>query len=350
MTSIRLTADDRNTLLERYRRDPDPQVRLRAHILLLLADGHTWATIAAVLFTSPDTIARWKSRFQRGGVGEVLGRPRGRKRSAAWAWVAVVVAWVLTRRPPEFGFARSRWSCEAVAVVLREDYRTPVSRETVRRWLRQAGLVWRRPRPTLRPRGPDRQAKLDALRQMLGGLPDDETAVFMDEVDIDLNPKVGPMWMRRGEQAAVETPGTNEKRYLAGSIHWRTGRVILAEGLPREGRSAGLFCRHLDGLRRAFRHYKVIHVVCDNARAHKPERSKVVREYLAAWGGRVVLHYLPTYAPECNPIERVWWRLHEAVTRNHRCGSMEELLGLTWEWLQGRGYFPERCSVYESQN
>ena len=55
--------------------------------------------------------------------------------------------------------------------------------------------------------------------------------------------------------AAVETPGNNEKRYLAGSIHWRTGAVILTEGRPREGRSAALFCRHLDDLRRAFRHY-----------------------------------------------------------------------------------------------
>ena len=33
--------------------------------------------------------------------------------------------------------------------------------------------------------------------------------------------------MRKGQQAAVETPGNNEKRYLAGSIHWRTGQVIL---------------------------------------------------------------------------------------------------------------------------
>ena len=347
MPSIRLADPDRKALLDRYRRDPDPQMRLRAHVLLLLADGHAWATIAAVLFTSPDTIARWKSRSHRGGVDEVLGQPRGRKRSAAWAWAAVVVAWVLTRRPAEFGFARSRWSCEAVAVVLREDYRTPVSRETVRRWLRQAGLVWRRPRPTLRPKGPDRQAKLDALRELLGGLPDDETAVFMDEVDINLNPKVGCMWMRKGEQAAIETPGTNEKRYLAGSIHWRTGRVVLTEGLPREGRSAGLFCRHLDGLRRAFRHYKVIHVVCDNARAHKPERSKAVRAYLAAWGGRVVLHYLPTYAPECNPIERVWWHLHEEVTRNHRCRDIEALLDMVFDWLGIRTPFEIETSVYD---
>jgi transposase len=350
MTSIHLTAEDRTTLLDYYRRDPDPQVRLRAHILLLLADGHSWATITAVLFTSPDTIARWKKRFERGGVADVLGRPRGRPRSAAWAWAAVVVLWVLARRPGEFGFARSRWSCEAVAVLLRDDHATPVSRETVRRWLHDAGLVWRRPRPTLRPKDPDRQAKLDALRKLLTDLPDDETAVFMDEVDINLNPKIGALWMRQGEQALVETPGTNEKRYLAGSIHWRTGRVILTEGRPKQGRNAALFCRHLDDLRRAFRHYRVIHVVCDNARTHKPERARLVKEYLATWGQRVVLHYLPAYAPEGNPIERVWWRLHEAVTRNHRCASMQELLQLTFDWLQLGRYFRVESSVYKDHN
>ena len=142
----------------------------------------------------------------------------------------------------------------------------------------------------------------------------------MDEVDVNLNPKVGCQWMRRGEQAAVETPGTNEKRYLAGSIHWRTGRVVLTEGKPKEGRSAALFLRHLDDLRRAFRHYRVIHVICDNAGIHKPDKSKAVREYLAEWcgpgGGPLPADVLRR---TCNPIERVWWRLHEAVTRNHRC-------------------------------
>jgi putative transposase len=43
------------------------------------------------------------------------------------------------------------------------------------------------------------------------------------------------------------------------------------------------------------------------------------------------VHYLPKYSPDTNPIERVWWRLHEAVTRNHRCQTMQELLDLTFE-------------------
>jgi putative transposase len=344
--SITLSRDDRKALLDHYRRSTDSEVRLRAHILLLLDAGHPWATVGAVLFCSVSTISRWKRRFEKEGATAVLGRPRGRRKSGAHIWASLVVRWVLTLPPADFRFARSRWSCEAAAVVLREDFRVKVGRETVRRWLRASDLVWRRPRPTIRPKDPDREKKLRALRALLKNLPADETAVFMDEVDVNLNPKVGCQWMKRGEQAAVETPGNNEKRYLAGSIHWRTGRVILTEGKPKEGRGAALFVRHLDDLRRAFRHYKVIHVLCDNAGFHTAEGSKLVRAYLAEWGQRVKLHYLPKYAPDTNPIERVWWRLHEAVTRNHRCQTMQELLDLTFDWFETRTHFRVQSQVY----
>jgi transposase len=346
VNSIRLTPAERQGVLDHYRRAVDPAVRLRAHILLLLELGYPWLTISAVLFCSVSTISRWKRRFEAEGVDAVLGRPPGRCRSHAHVWASSIVRWVLTLSPADFRFARSRWSCEAVAVVLREDYRVRVGRETVRLWLRAEGLVWRRPRPTIRPKDPDRAAKLAALRGLLRNLPADQTAVFMDEVDVNLNPKVGCQWMRRGEQAVVETPGTNEKRYLAGSIHWRTGRVFVTEGLKKEGRGADLFCRHLDDLRRALRHFKVIHVICDNAGFHKPDKSKVVKAYLKEWGHRVVLHYLPTYSPDCNPVERVWWRLHEAVTRNHRCRTMDELLDLTFDWFANRTHFRIETAIY----
>ena len=126
----------RQDLLDHYRRSADPDVRLRAHILLLLDAGHPWATISAVLFCSTSTISRWKRRFEKDGADAVFGRPRGRRRSGVHIWATLVVRWVLTLSPTDFRFARSRWSCEAVAVVLREDYRVTVGRETVRLWLR----------------------------------------------------------------------------------------------------------------------------------------------------------------------------------------------------------------------
>ena len=32
----------------------------------------------------------------------------------------------------------------------------------------------------------------------------------------------------------------------------------------------------------------------------------------------------------------MWWHLHEQITRNHRCGSIEELVKLTMAWLDER--------------
>jgi transposase len=341
--SIHLRPDDRKALLRHYRCSPVPAVRLRCHILLLLDAGRPWSLIAAVLFTSTATINRWRRSYLRCGIDAVLGgTPR---RPSGW-WVGMIVRWVVALAPADFGFARSRWSCEAVAIVLREDHGIQASRETVRRRLRESDLVWCRPRPVVRRHDPEWSAKLAALRKLLHGLPPDETAVFMDEVEVHTNPKIGCMWMRRCEQATVNTPGDNEKRVLAGSLHWRTGRLVETWGEEKEGRTAGLFCRHLDDLRRAFRHYRVIHVICHNAFNHRPDRSRAVRAYLEAWGGRVQVHFLPKYAPDTNPVEEVWWRLHEAVTRNHRCGSMQELIELTMRWLDERRFFRVHRHVY----
>src|SRR5919202_1753733 len=78
LPSITLTADERNTLLGYYRSPArDPELRLRAHIILLLAQGYPWATIAAVLFCSSRTIGRWQRRFTQGRAEGLLDRRRG---------------------------------------------------------------------------------------------------------------------------------------------------------------------------------------------------------------------------------------------------------------------------------
>jgi putative transposase len=224
-----------------------------------------------------------------------------------------------------------------------ELHQVEVSRETIRRWLHRGGLVYRRPRPVLGPKDPERQAKLDTLRKLLAELPEDETAVFQDEVDINTNPKIGSMWMVKGRQATVETPGNNEKRYLSGSIHWRTGQVFVTEAAPKQGRDGALFIAHLDELRRRLRRYKKIHVICDNASCHT---SLEVIEYLWEHEGRIEVHLLPAYSPDFNPIERVWWHLHENITRNHRCKGLGELLDQVFAWLGARNPFEIEGSVY----
>jgi hypothetical protein len=68
---------------------------------------------------------------------------------------------------------------------------------------------------------------------------------------------------------------------------------------------------------------------CDNASFHE---SLHVKKYLGARNDRIQIYFLPAYSPKTNPIERVWWHLHETITRNNRCTTMEELASLACEW------------------
>src|SRR5215470_262090 len=154
---LRITARERQALLEQYRKGAHERVRLRAHIILLLAEGWSWAMIAGVLFCSTRTIARWKNRVEAEGMTAVFGPS-----------------------PVSVGLG-SRWSCQVMMLVLLETYELRVSQETVRRWLHKEQIVWRRPRPTVEPTDPQHDEKLRALRQLLATLPVNEIAVFQDE-------------------------------------------------------------------------------------------------------------------------------------------------------------------------
>ena len=65
------------------------------------------------------------------------------------------------------------------------------------------------------------------------------------------------------------------------------------------------------------------------AQSYKLVRSglpKKTQAALARLNGRIKLHFLPPYSPNHNPIERVWWDVHEHVTRNHRHPNMDGLM------------------------
>jgi hypothetical protein len=57
----------------------------------------------------------------------------------------------------------------------------------------------------------------------------------------------------------------------------------------------------------------LIHVFLDNARYH---HAKLVQEWLARPSCRIKLHFIPSYCPHLNPIERLWGVMHRNVTHN----------------------------------
>jgi len=58
---------------------------------------------------------------------------------------------------------------------------------------------------------------------------------------------------------------------------------------------------------------KWIYVFLDNATYH---HAILVREWLGQPGRRIRLHFIPSYCPHLDPIERCWGVMHEHVTNN----------------------------------
>jgi transposase len=73
-----------------------------------------------------------------------------------------------------------------------------------------------------------------------------------------------------------------------------------------------------------------VHLVVDNYSIHHSKKTQVAVDAL---GGKVVLHFLPPYSPQGNPIERVWLNLHDNVTRNHRAPDIGALVNDALHYL-----------------
>jgi len=147
-----------------------------------------------------------------------------------------------------------------------------------------------------------------------------EPVLYVDEVDIHLNPKIGRDWMLPGTQRRLVTPGTNRKFYLAGGLDVLTGKLVTT-GLDKK--NSDLFIAFLKVVDRRYERARRIHLILDNYKIHSSTRTTAA---LRAYGDRFVLHFLPPYCPDANRIERVWQDLHANVTRNHRCRTLFALL------------------------
>jgi transposase len=235
--------------------------------------------------------------------------------------------------PLDHGWKRPTWTREMLvkSVQVKTGVRIHVSTMSVA--LARTGARQGRPKPIVESTWSKRakNKRLRVLRELVEDLPDDEVAVYEDEVDVHLNPKIGLDWMVKGQQKEVLTPGQNEKRYLAGALNAKTGELIWVEG---DSKNSLLFIQLLWKLHQQYPKAKKIHVILDNYSIHSTE--EVASSLATKAGRRFVLHFLPPYCPDHNKIERAWQDLHANVTRNHKCPDMLELMKNVRYYLKKR--------------
>lgn len=325
---VRFSVKER--LCKQLRKCRRGDLRVRYLIILNLLNDRSARTTAEVLRVHVTTVYRVAQRFGQHEEWGLLDHRTDNGTSKLDEHYLDVLYRVVRSSPDKYGWRRPTWTRELLVETLRQQTGQRIHVATMSRALALVKARRGRPRPVVRcPWSPwAKTRRLNAIRQLIATLPDNEVAVYEDEVDIHLNPKIGLDWMGRGQQKEVVTPGQNEKRYLAGALDVRSGRLLWTAG---EKKTSDLFIQLLVQLWRTYPQAKVIHVILDNYRIHT---SQIANWALKCAGGRIVLHFLPPYCPNHNKIERVWEDLHANVTRNHRCPDMETLMREVRYYLQ----------------
>lgn len=216
------------------------------------AEGKVVSETAAALGCSESTVVRTRRRWRAyGEAGLIDRREDNHSQAKADAHYLQTLWWILQHTATDFGHRRPTWTLRLIRTMLAQYTGVTLSLGQLSRWLRWLGARCGRSKPTVRCSWPSRakQRRVRLIWRLIETLPADEAVVWEDEVDIELNPRLGSDWMLPGQQREVETPGQNRKRDIASVMDAQTDRVHWVRGARKLSR---LFIDLLQRLQQAY--------------------------------------------------------------------------------------------------
>ncbi len=115
--------------------------------------------------------------------------------------------------PQDYGDLRTHWTSQLLALEVTRQPGRDIHSSTVRRLLVRLGFAWRRARPVLVRRDPSKNRKMRAIARALRRRSPHET-FYLDEADIDFNPRSVRVGSHEQSHLAGRHPGTTQSAML----------------------------------------------------------------------------------------------------------------------------------------
>ena len=302
----------------------------RANALVLLDDGMSCEAIAKVLLLDDDTIRTWYRLYEGDGIEGLTNfsyegsacQLSGEQQEKLKAWVATA----LPRTTRQVG----AWIENEFGVVYE-------GRSGLIALLHRLGLEYHKPNVIPRKLDEEKQrAFIEGYEKLLNSLGDDEAVLFADAVHPTHAARPVGCWAPSQEKLAIEQTSGRQRINIHGAIDLETGQTRMIEALTIDAAST---IRLLQSIEALYPMLALIHVFLDNARYH---HAKLVQEWLALPGRRIKLHFIPTYCPHLNPIERLWGLMHRNVTHNKCYATCAQFADATLSFLREK--VPGNCA------
>ena len=285
--------------------------------------GLAMSEVAAAYGTDRSTVFRWVRRYEEEDEAGLLRRSgSGRPRKLEDLNQEDLKSLVL-EPASHYGYETDLWTVGRLQGVIEEVYAIEVSKDTIWRRLRDAGLTYQKPeRAYYEINEESRQAwtrkEVPKIRRTVKKYR--AILYFQDEANISLTAFLGKTWAPCGMTPKIKVTG-------------KRGGVAAMSAISKPGRL--LFRLHekriasaevIDFLRQMLTHHRHRHlvVVMDQA---PPHVSKKTSGYIEEQRRLHVFH-LPKYSPDWNPDEKVWNHLKHQELKGHQARTKSELKSL----------------------
>ena len=276
----------------------------RANALLLLNDGMSCTAVSKVLYIDDDTVRHWYKLYQEDGVEGLAGFGHGGSSCRLDAsQQEMLKAWITATLP--------RSSREIGAWIEQEFGISYQGRAGLVGLLHRLGMEHRKPAMVPRKRDEARQkAFIELYNQLLRNLADDEAILFGDAVHPTHAARPVGCWAPKDTKVVIEQTSGRERLNIHGAIDLETGKTRMLDVPTVDGASTIALLAAIEAM---YPRKRKIHVFLDNAPYH---HAIIVQEWLKKPDCRIVLHFIPTYCPHLDPIERLWGLMHKKLTHN----------------------------------
>ena len=322
------------------------EVRARA-VQAVLSQGLGICDVARAYSTDRTTLFRWIRRYeQQGETG--LHRQAGSGRPRKLRELDSQRFWNLVLQPAtEFGYETDLWTVARVHQVMQAQLKVVVSKDTIWRRLREAGLTYQKPERQYFEA--DDRARQEWLEQTLPKVRETvrkyrAILYFQDEANVSLTAFLGKTWAPRGKTPKGQVTGKRGGVAALSAIS-RRGHLLFALHQKRIASDEVIhFLTHMLYYHRK-RHLVVL---MDNA---PPHTSKKTMTFIDSQPRLHVFNF-PSYSPDWNPDEKVWNHLKHHELKSHKAKTKDELTTLANKKLNGMANNPSlvrglfyRCCV-----
>lgn len=286
-----------------------------ARLILLLAQGFTWAQIREKLDCNSSYIARWSKRFEDERLAGLFSRHAGRQRYKVTDRLEARVLARTTKQLPSDG--STHWSSRKLAAELGGG----ISHMTVARIWAKHGIKPHRLEGYLASNDPDFEAKAADVIGLYLNPPQHAVVFCVDEKTaiqaLDRKDPVLPLSPGRAERHGFEyvRHGTLS---LYAAFNTKTGEVL---GKTATRHTSAEFVAFLGDIVANQPRGKEIHVIADNLSAHK---TKAVGQFLASHPN-VTMHFTPTYSSWLNQVELWFGKIERDVIARGVFTSISDL-------------------------